>query len=421
MRNILLTLTSLLLGIFSLSAQEMNWDPALQQIRVDVAYLSSDLLEGRETGSAGEKLASEYIASRFADAGLIPSGTDESWFQPFTFKLPANPHDTESKGKAYTGRNVVGFLDAGSELTVVIGAHYDHLGYGGSGSGSLSKSDSAIHNGADDNASGISAMLYIAEVLQEAISGQVDEGALPNVLFIAFSGEEQGLGGSKAFVNQPDQSLAAVNYMINMDMVGRLNADKVLAVNGVGTSPVWKEVLDLLSGEGFQFKTSESGIGPSDHTSFYLKDIPVLHFFTGQHGDYHKPSDDAEKVNFEGVKEVGDLIIKLIRQLPANERLEFSKTKDEDESRKAAAFKVTLGVMPDYMFDGDGMRIDAVLDDRPGMKAGLEDGDVVISIGGTVVMDIYSYMEALAFYKVGDKAKVVVRRGEKEMEFEVTF
>ena len=280
-----------------------NTDATLQGLRVDVVYLSSNLLEGRATGSEGEALAAEYIATRFAKEGLQPKGTDGTWFQPFDFNIKPNPHSTDVV-KEGTGKNVVAFLDNSAATTVVIGAHYDHLGYGKSGS-SLYVGDPAIHNGADDNASGVSAMLYLAHYLKNS------KAKHNNYLFIAFSGEELGLYGSKNFANNPTIDLATVNYMMNMDMVGRLNEEKVLAINGAGTSPVWKDELAKIKGE-IKPKTTDSGIGPSDHTSFYLKDIPVLHFFTGQHSDYHKPTDDSELVNYDGILEVAEFMATLI-------------------------------------------------------------------------------------------------------------
>jgi len=209
--------------------------------------------------------------------------------------------------------------------------------------------------------------------------------------------------------------------MFNMDMVGMLNQEKSLAVYGTGTSPIWKEIINATPND-FVITTAESGVGPSDHTSFYLKDIPVLHFFTGQHKHYHKPTDDSDKVNFGGIVEVANFMIALIMKLDDKAKLTFTKTKDED-TRKAAAFKVTLGVMPDYVYQGKGMRIDSVLGGRVGDKGGLKDGDIVIKIGDIEVDDIYKYMEGLAKFKKGDKAKVTVLRGKKKKKVtkEVTF
>ncbi len=380
-------------------------------IQVDVVYLASDLLEGRQTGQRGELMAADYIAWRFQQIGLKPAGTDGRWFQDFPFRYHPNPHAAEGGIEGF-GKNVIGLLDNQAPTTVIIGAHYDHLGLGMEGS-SLHAGAPAVHNGADDNASGVACMLYLAEKLKRSNLRN------NNYLFIAFSGEEMGLFGSKYFADHPTIDLTTVNYMINMDMVGRLNEEKVLAINGVGTSPTWQQILPTIQVAGIKIKTTESGIGPSDHTSFYLKNIPALHFFTGQHHDYHKPSDDSELVNYQGIKEIGDFILAIIERLDGQGKLTFTKTKDEQQ--QAASFKVTLGVMPDYVFDGQGMRIDAVLEGKPAEKAGLQAGDVIIQLGDKEVKNIYDYMEGLSKYSKGDKAKVKVKRKDKELEFEVIF
>lgn len=393
----------------NLIAQSAESD--LQDLKVDVVYLASNLLEGRETGKTGEILAAQYIASRFEEIGLKPKGREGSWFQPFDFNYKSNPHVDD--GEPRTGRNVVGFLDNGAATTVVIGAHYDHLGHGIFGS--LYTGEPAIHNGADDNASGVAALVLIAKRLKNSRAKQ------NNYLFIAFSGEELGLYGSKYFVNNPTVDLSTVNYMLNMDMVGRLNEDKTLAVNGVGTSPVWKEELARMENSGLKIKTSESGIGPSDHTSFYLEDIPVLHFFTGQHSDYHKPSDDSELINYEGLLTISNFLINLVEQLDDDGKLVFTKTKDADKGKEAANFKVTLGIMPDYMSDIEGLRIDGVKEDHPAAKAGMKKGDIIVQMGALKVKDIYDYMEGLGKYKKGDRVLVKVKREEKVLELEVEF
>ena len=395
-----------------LTAQSGN-KPAFDiQLEIDLVYLASDYLEGRETGTQGERKAAEYLAHRFAEIGAEPAGT-KGFFQPFDFKYKPNPHAEETINKK--GTNVVAYLDKGAKTTVVIGAHYDHLGMGHFGS--RHTGEPAIHNGADDNASGVAAMLWLAEEL----SGQ--KKAKNNYLFIGFSGEELGLYGSKYFVANPTIDLSTVNYMLNMDMVGRLQESGVLSVNGTGTSPAWNEVLDAAeSGQStIIVKKGEGGIGPSDHTSFYLKNIPVLHFFSGQHNDYHKPIDDSEFINFAGMQQISEFIIAIIGEANGQGKLAFSKTKDESQGRQAARFKVSLGVMPDYVYNGEGMRIDGVLDGRAAQAAGLENGDVIIRIGETEVKDIYDYMDGLSQYEAGQSAKVVVRRGSEEKTFEVNF
>ena len=401
----------LFLIVFSTTILAQDQETLLD-IQVDVVYLASDLLMGRETGTEGEEMAALYIASRFKEVGLTPKGDDNSWFHSFDFEFVPNPHKPDDK-EARTGKNVVGYIDNGAATTVVIGGHYDHLGMGGHGS--RHAGEPMIHNGADDNASGIAALIYIADFLNKSSFKN------NNYLFIAFSGEELGLYGSKNYVNTPTIKLENVNYMLNMDMVGRLNEEKVLAVNGVGTSPSFKETLEKTNVAGIKVKTSESGIGPSDHTSFYTNGIPVLHFFSGQHNDYHKPEDDSHLVNFQGIYEISEYIIAVVENLDNAGKLVFTKTKDESQTRTAAKFKVTLGVMPDYVYDGFGMRIDGVLDGKPAQKGGIEDGDVIIKIGDTEVKDIYGYMEGLSKYKAGDTATVVLMRGDKKIQKEVTF
>lgn len=402
LRNTVLSLQLLLFVVAGcVQAQEVD----LQDIRVDVAYLASDLLEGRATGSQGETLAADYVSSRFEELGLAPGGTD-GWFQPFSFQIRTNPHDSTSTVEI-EGKNVIGVLDRGSDRNIVVGAHFDHLGYGGRGS--RAPGDSAIHNGADDNASGVAGLLEIAEGLA-ASHTQHD-----NVIFLAFSGEEMGLHGSKYFVKNPTVELSSINYMINLDMIGRLGANRSLVAGGAGTSPSWMPQLDALAAGRFHVKIDSSGLGPSDHASFYLKDLPVLHFFTGQHADYHKPEDDSQLINYTGIQEIADFTVELIEALDNPEPLAFTKTKDEDPNRNMR-FKVSLGVMPDYTYQGEGLRIDAVLDGRTAANAGLEDGDVVVKIGETDVTSIYSYMEALGKFEAGEEAVVVVRRDESLIE-----
>ncbi len=382
----------------------------LQDLRVDVVYLSSDLLKGRETGTDGEKLAAQYIETRFAEIGLEPKGTD-GYMQPFDFKFKPNPHEPDFEARK--GRNIVAYLDNGAKNTVVIGGHYDHLGMGHFGSRHTGEHE--IHNGADDNASGIASILMLAEKLKAS------DLKNNNYLFIAFSGEELGLYGSKYFVEHPTLPLESLNYMINLDMVGRLNTEKILAINGAGTSSAWKEMFGKTDVHGIKVKTTDSGIGPSDHTSFYLNDVPAVHYFSGQHTDYHKPEDDSELVNYEGIYEISDHIYAVIEGLNDAGKVDFQKTKDENEGRTVSKFKVTLGVMPDYVHDGTGMRVDGVMSDRPAEKAGLQKGDIIIKIGETEVKDIYDYMDGLANFKSGDKTTVVVKREEKEMEMKVQF
>ena len=386
--------------------------PKNVSLEEDIAFLASDSLVGRETGTPQELVAANYLKERMQNLGLQPQGNANTYFQTFTFKPKNDPHSEAqfvSGDSTITGTNVIGYVDNQSLKTVIIGAHYDHLGMGGEGS--LYAEGEAVHNGADDNASGVGVMLQLAEKLKDSISGS-------NYLFIAFSGEEMGLLGSNYFSKNPTIDLKNANYMINMDMVGRLRVDKTLAISGTGTAPIWNQVLNSTN-PGFKLVLSESGVGPSDHTSFYLQNIPVLHFFTGQHEDYHKPSDDAEKLNYGGMKMIGDYILDVIAELDDDAKLAFRTTKNESEN--VPRFKVALGVMPDYLFDGKGMRIDGVTEDRPAAVAGLQKGDVVIQMGDSTVVDMMSYMRALSAFEEGNSTKVIVDRKGEKIEVKVKF
>jgi len=403
----------LFLAIMVFSCKETNVKSI--SMKEDVAILANDSLNGRKTGSEGEKKAAKYIAKRFEDLGLQAKGT-EGYFQKFSYRASKNPHQeaeftSEKSDSTETGENVIAYLDNKAENTVVIGAHYDHLGMGGEGS--LYREGEAIHNGADDNASGVAMMLHLADSLQQKGSPKKN-----NYLFIAFSGEEEGLLGSNYFVKNPTIDTKKVSYMLNMDMVGRLNSENTLAVYGVGTSPILKQAVNANAGQ-LKISENESGVGPSDHTSFYLADIPVLHFFTGQHEDYHKPSDDTEKVNFAGMEIVSNYIFNIIKDLDSQPKLPFRKTKNESEA--VPDFKVTLGVVPDYLFSGKGMRIDGISEDRPAQKAGLQKGDIVVKMGDFEVTDMMSYMKSLSKFEKGQTVTVTIDRSGDLKEVEVTF
>jgi len=382
-------------------------------IKDDVSFLADDSLEGRQTGTDGEKKAANYIAKRFKDLGLSAKGT-KNFHQEFSFIPKTDPHAevtfTKNEDGTITGRNVIGYINNDAKNTIIIGAHYDHLGYGGDGS-LFRDSIKAIHNGADDNASGTAIMIDLARKLNNTNTNN-------NYLFIAFSGEEMGLLGSNYFVKNPTINTKTVSYMINMDMVGRLKKDSALAVYGTGTSPMFKQVLKAHNTK-FKLIENESGVGPSDHTSFYLADIPVLHFFTGQHEDYHKPGDDADKLNYQGMETISEYIFDIISDLDDNGKLAFRKTKNESES--TPRFKVGLGVIPDYLFDGKGMRIDGVSEGRPAENGGLLKGDIVIQLGDSIVTDMMSYMRALSVFDKGDKTTVKVKRGNKEVRSIIEF
>lgn len=519
----------------------------IANLKSHIGYLADDKLEGRRTGTNGEKLAMEYISAQFKLAGLAPKGSD-GYYQPFEvnegkqviedtyfsingssllygkdfFPFPfsanktleaqpaiaiqepdmpwfidlkdileensQNPHFDlieyirNNSNKAYdrgatavivyntstindqlsfnpkdkvgvlripviyvyrdavkkyfsdptatlniklktvigekkrTGHNVIGYIDNKAATTVIIGAHFDHLGYGEDGNSMLRTGEKLIHNGADDNASGTAALIELAKLL---ITSKAKHN---NYLFIAFSGEELGLFGSKYFTAHPTIDLQAASYMINMDMVGRLNdSTKALSIGGYGTSPQWSTVINPKEKRlPFVIKLDSSGTGPSDHTSFYQKDIPVLFFFTGSHKDYHRPTDDADRINYEGELQVINYINTIISALnkQAN-KLVFAKTRDTQVS--TTSFKVTLGIMPDYTFEGTGIHIDGISDGRPAARAGLKTGDIILQLGSIKISSMEDYMRALNKFNKGDKTIVKFKRGIDMKEAELEF
>ena len=382
-----------------------------QRIQSHLEVLASDSLEGRGTGTKGEQLASQYIQSQWKQLALQPKGDLNSFTQKFTFK--SGVHGTGNEGVA---NNLVGYIDNQSATTIIIGAHYDHLGLGNQGSSLDANPQNKIHNGADDNASGVAGVIELARYFQ---TNKIKEPA--NFLFLCFSGEELGLYGSKYFTENPTIDLTKVGYMINLDMIGRLDpVSKSLAVSGTGTSPTWEPLLKSLSTDMLQIKTDSAGVGPSDHTSFYLKNIPVLHFFTGSHSDYHKPSDDVEKINLEGEKEILQLIIRLIEKTDNQPKLTFLATKNKSMG-SARAFKVTMGVMPSYTSSEEGLKVDGVTEGKPAQKAGIITGDVITQMGNFPIKDIQAYMDALGKFEKGQLVPVKVKRNKEILEFNVTF
>ena len=408
MKNtLLLTCISLLTSI---SMQAQAWFHA-DSIQKHINYLASDELEGRGTGTKGEEKAAEYIINQFVKYNLKPGAGTNSWKQEFEFK--AGTHGTGRAGKA---NNVIGFLDNGAPYTVVIGAHYDHLGKGEDGHSLDGHAEGKIHNGADDNASGTAGVIELARFF-----GTNKEKEKFNFLFICFSGEELGLLGSEYFANHPSIQLETITCMMNMDMVGRLKKDKpVLEVSGIGTAPEWKSALSRFKSAAMDIQMDSAGVGPSDHTSFYNKGIPVLHFFTGTHSDYHKPGDDADKINAAGEEAVLLVISGVIAQLPTDRKLEFLKTRNPSMDN-STSFKVTLGIMPSYAGGTEGLKVEAVLDNKPAMKAGMKDGDIIIKMGDMEIKDIQDYMKALGKFEKGQKTTVIVNRNAEKVSLLVTF
>jgi hypothetical protein len=324
--------------------------------------------------------------------------------------------DIKMTEKKRWGHNVIGYLDKGAPYTVVIGAHYDHLGFGQDGNSLYRGSQKMIHPGADDNASGTAALMELARMLRKT------KDLKSNYLFIAFSGEESGLLGSKYFTHHPTVDLSKISYMLNMDMIGRLNdSSHLLFIGGYGTSPAWSPVIgSSVNKKTLAIHLDSSGTGPSDHTSFYLKDIPVLFFFTGIHPDYHKPGDKAAKINYPGEVRVIRLIYDIAEKMDGANKPAFAKTRDPQYG-ETPAFNVTLGFMPDYSYSGRGVRIDLISEGRPAEKAGLRPGDVIVRLGQYPVRSLQTYMEALSKFNREDKTTVEINRGSEVKTLDVQF
>jgi len=309
--------------------------------------------------------------------------------------------------------NVAGLLKLDgtqSDEYLVIGAHYDHLGWGGEGSGSLAPDKHEIHNGADDNASGTGGVIELARLLSH------QKASLKrNILLISFSGEEEGLLGSEYYVKHPLLPLNNAVAMINLDMVGRLK-DRTLTVQGTGTSSRWDALVGAYNADStIILKSVKDGYGPSDHSSFYGANIPVLFFFTGIHEDYHKPSDHADKINYDGEALVLDYIRRIAIDIDDHTpRPDYLKTSSSSNS-ESRGFRVYVGTVPDYSDQSNGMKITAVRDNSPAAKAGLLGGDIIVKFGKFEIKNVYDYTYALQEYKPGDEVEVVVQRGNEKI------
>ena len=327
------------------------------------------------------------------------------------------------KEKTVNTSNVIAYLPGtdpkkANEM-IVIGAHFDHLGWGGEGSGTLASiKDKAIHHGADDNASGTAGLIETAFALSK-------KPLKRPVMFIGFTAEERGLLGSAHFVKQPVIGLDSICMMLNMDMIGRLKEGK-LNIGGIGTSSGFKPLLDSIGKlHPVTLSFTEDGFGPSDHASFYGKEKPVLFFFTGLHTDYHKPSDTWEKINYEGESTVVGMVLQTLDGIGNREiKPDYVKVKSSAQPGQAMSFKVSLGITPDYSDHPKGMRITGVREGGAGEKAGLIADDIIVKMGSTVIKNVYDYTFALGKFKSGDTTTITVLRGpreDKEVELSVTF
>jgi len=310
--------------------------------------------------------------------------------------------------------NVIGIIPGNDPVLkheyIVLGAHFDHLGLGGDGSGSLTPGSTLVHNGADDNSSGTAALLELSSKLIN------NKNLLKrSIIVMGFNAEEEGLLGSKYFVNNPTLDLSSIVAMINMDMIGRMSNNTV-TVGGTGTANIFEPTLrEINKDHKLKFKMSPEGFGPSDHASFYINNIPVLFFFTGTHSDYHKPSDDWQKINIEGEKKIADFIYDLILNLShIDSKPIFKESGPKQATRVRSNLKVTFGIMPSYGSDEKGLAIDGVRKNGPAEKAGIKKGDVIVSIKGEEINNIYDYMYRLEKLETGETVEIIIIRDGEE-------
>ncbi len=402
-----------LLALAAVVSQD-TLSPGAQRVLADVRYLAADAREGRGVGTQGLRDAARYVADAFRRAGLRPGAPGHSFFQPFA--LPADaPAVMHTNLGGMTTENVVGVLPGRSATlrgqVVVLGAHYDHLGFGGYGA---LDPDSAgrVHNGADDNASGSAALLEIARLLR---------GRRParTIVFVGFSGEELGDLGSAYFVKHPlVEPVDSIYAMLNLDMVGRLRNDRLLAL-GAGTAGQFPAILDSLNAtpDGrFDLKASGDGWGPSDHASFFAAKRPVLHFFTDLHEDYHRSTDDWEKINAAGEARVAAFVADVAWTLANRpEPLTFVDAPPPQMAIGGRSYGAYLGTIPDMSESPGGVRLAGVRSGSPADQAGLKPGDVITAIGATIVANLYDMTDALRGHQPGDTVAIVAKRGEAEV------
>ncbi|XWN36520.1 MAG: M28 family peptidase [Balneola sp.] len=414
MKNLFIYSLIIFLGLIACTQSNQsnfseNITPA--DIEKHITFLASDSLKGREAGTANEAIAANYIADHFRDFGLEPAGDNETYFQEFTINTAVlrNPHAGEdAEGEKLLSKNVAGLLQGtgNSDELIIIGAHYDHLGYGEFGS--LYRGEQQrIHNGADDNASGTAGVLELAQYFSK---NRIDK----DILFLAFSGEEMGLLGSAHYVDKPTVDLENALAMINMDMIGRM-VDNKLMIFGIGTAENWTAILDSANTGNLDLNLVKDGTGASDHTSFYYKDIPVLHYFTDTHADYHRPSDDTEYINMNGTALALHHLVRVMVQLDELQKDDLTFVEAPGEQRQSMSLEgPTLGVLPDYGYEGDGMKITGVTKGRAAANAGVKGGDIIVGIAGEELADIYAYMGMLNKLKKGQLTTItVLRDGER--------
>lgn len=323
---------------------------------------------------------------------------------------------TDVQVRAARTQNIAGLLEGQNfpdDSLIIIGAHYDHLGWGGKGSGSRVPDTTAVHHGADDNASGVAGLIELAGKLQSQ-----KKNLQNSYLFIAFGAEELGLIGSKYYTDHPLYPLEQTRAMINLDMIGRLNEDRRLSVGGVGTALEFRDILEGQNLHNLTLTLSEEGYGPSDHAAFYSKDIPVLFVSTGAHVDYHTPRDHPERINAEGMADVLHQVHAWVIGLDTMETLNYREAGPKEQTSARHRYKVTMGIMPDVSGQSnEGLKVEFVTEGRPAHRAGLQKGDVIRAMNGMAVDNIYDYMARLQSFSAGETITVEVLRDSEIMVF----
>ncbi len=378
-------------------------------IRKHLQYLADDGLEGRFPGTDGAIKAAGYIAEKLKYFHFSP--LYRNGMQAFDFDMK-NTDSTKKNIKTYN----VAYCRKGAakpDEYIVIGAHYDHLGMGGYGSASRKPDTVAVHNGADDNASGVAVMLACAEALSQIPTDR-------SIIFVAFSAEEEGLWGSKYFVEHPPVELRNIKAMINLDMVGRL--DSVLSVSGIGTAlqldTVVASVYSSHFKTSFKMETNASGYGPSDQTSFCMDSVPVLFLHTSIHEQYHTPEDDVSLINIKGCGDIASFVVEIAKLLGRqNQDLTYQAIGNPLSFRGMA--KTTLGIMPDHASSGNGLKVNGVRPGGPAEMAGVLKNDVICRINDESISDIMSYMNTMNKFNKGETVYVTVLRNTVEIKLKV--
>lgn len=381
-------------------------------IQDHVEWLSHEDQAGRLAGTRGEASAANYIADQFLQSGLLPAGDGDTYFQQFVIEGPIpQAMGTEN----HISRNVIARIEGTAEdgELIIVGAHYDSQGSGGMISMETSE-EPVIHPGADDNASGIAGMLWLAEYFS-------DREPSRDIIFIAFAAEEMGLLGSRYFAEHMQSDPDNVVAMINLDMIGRMD-DNQLTIFGTGTAEQWDDILNNISRDTLQITRTPAGSGASDHLSFFEERIPVLHYFTGTHEDYHRPTDTADKINYNGIRKIAEHAAEVIKVLDDKSAAEMGFIESTDPRSTSFDFEgPTLGVLPDYTYSGSGFKIDGVREGDVAERAGMQSGDVIIKMGDIEIGDIHDYMESLGEFQQGDDIRITVLRDGDEIELEISF